>query len=164
MEHVNYIKILITGFGAWISVKLGILGPILLALMGIMIADYITGVAASAKAGIISSKTGMWGIIKKLFYAMEVALGMLADWLILTISKSMGINLPVGTFFGLLISIWLIGNEFTSIIENFIKMGEPVPQFLIYLSKFFKVASEKAGNSLTDKLDNSLNDDNNSSL
>lgn len=164
MEHINYIKILITGFGAWLSVKLGILGPVLLALTGIMILDYITGVAASAKTGSISSKVGMWGIVKKLLYAIEVALGMLADWLILAISNSMGINLPIGTFFGLLVAIWLIGNEFASIIENFIKMGEPVPQFLIYLSKFFKVASEKAGNSLTDKLDNSLNDDNNSSL
>lgn len=164
MEHVNYIKILITTFGAWISVKLGILGPVLLALMAMMVLDYITGVAASAKTGTISSKVGMWGIVKKLLYAIEVALGMLADWLILTISNSMGINLPIGTFFGLLVAIWLIGNEFTSIIENFIKMGEPVPDFLVYLSKFFKTASEKAGNSLTEKLDDSLNQDNEGSL
>ena len=156
MEHINYIKILITGFGAWISVKLGILGPVLIALMIVMVFDYATGIAASAKAGVISSKTGMWGIVKKLFYAMEVALGMLADWLILTISNNMGINLPVGTFFGLLIAIWLIGNEFASIVENLLKMEEPVPKFLIYLSKFFKTASEKVGDSLTDQLENSI--------
>lgn len=154
---MNYIKILTAGFGAWISVKLGILGPILLVLMGFMIADYITGIAASMKLGVISSKIGMWGIIKKLFYIMEVVLGMLSDWLILKISNSMGINLPVGTFFGLLISIWLIGNEFASIVENLLKMEEPVPQFLIYLSKFFKTASEKVGDGLTNQLENSIN-------
>ena len=157
MEKTSYIKLMVSGFFAWLSAKLGILGIVFIVLMGVMVIDYITGIIASAKDGKLESKTGMWGIVKKLLYALEVTIGMFADWLILSIARYIGIDIPIGTFFGLLISIWLIGNELGSIIENFTRMDVGMPPYLITLASFFKVASEKSGSQLVEKVKKQFN-------
>lgn len=111
MDKYNVIKAILSGAVAAISAKLGILGPMLLALTGVMIVDYITGMLASKKENNISSRVGMWGIVKKLLYIVVVGVGMLMDWLILTTAESMGVHIPLATFFGLLVAVWLIINE-----------------------------------------------------
>ncbi|MEG3040828.1 MAG: phage holin family protein [Clostridium sp.] len=156
MDKTNYVKMFIATVGAFLSAKLGILFPILSALMGVMIVDYLTGIIASAKEGKLESKIGMWGIVKKLLYMVEVAIAMLADWVIITVASYIGVNVEVGTFFGLLVAIWLIFNELYSIIENLIRMEVPLPNFIVNLTKYFKVAVEKQGDNLVEQLENSI--------
>lgn len=150
MDKYNVVKAVLSGALAAISAKLGILGPMLLALTGVMIVDYITGMLASKKENNISSRVGMWGIVKKLLYIVVVGVGMLMDWLILTTAESMGVHIPLATFFGLLVAVWLIINELISILENLTRMEIPMPGFLLTVVQHFKVAVESKGDELAD--------------
>ena len=154
MEKVNWIKGIIATIGAFLSAKLGILYIILPFLMLCMLIDYGTGVLASKKEGKISSKVGMWGIIKKLTYGIEVVVALILDWTILNVAGSIGVSVPVNTIFGLLISIWLILNELISILENLIRLDTPMPPFLINTIKGFKVSVENKGDDLSRELEN----------
>lgn len=155
MDKYNVIKAVLSGAVAAISAKLGILGPMLLALTGVMIVDYITGMLASKKENNISSRVGMWGIVKKLLYIVVVGVGMLMDWLILTTAESMGVHIPFATFFGLLVAVWLIINELISILENLTRMEIPMPGFLLTVVQHFKVAVESKGDEQADITDKS---------
>lgn len=153
MEKSNYIKLVISSIGAFISAKLGILFPVLMILMGCMVADYVTGMIKAKYTGQIQSRRGMWGIIKKALYAVVVAVAMVADWVILNVAESLGVVIPVATFFGLLVAIWLIFNELVSILENLIKMDIPLPNFLKRLVSGFKIVVEGQGNKIVDSID-----------
>lgn len=153
MDKYNVVKAVLSGALAAISAKLGILGPMLLALTGVMIVDYITGMLASKKENNISSRVGMWGIVKKLLYIVVVGVGMLMDWLILTTAESMGVHIPLATFFGLLVAVWLIINELISILENLTRMEIPMPGFLLTIVQHFKVAVESKGDEQAGNMD-----------
>lgn len=148
MDKYNTIKLILSGMIAGVSSKLGILGPMLLALTCVMVVDYITGMLASKKENTISSKKGMWGIIKKLMYIIVVGIGMLMDWLILTTADSINVHIPVATFFGMLVAVWLIINELISILENLARLETPMPGFLFELVQHFKIVVEAQGNEL----------------
>ena len=157
MENLTYVKGIIAAVAAFFSAKLGILGPILLALMGVMIVDYLTGMTASKKEGDLNSKKGMWEILKKVTYMVVVGVGMLMDWLILTTAENLGAEIPLQTFFGLLVAIWLIINELISILENLTRIGTPMPNFLIRVVQDFKVTVEKSGDSLANTIEKEHN-------
>lgn len=148
MDKYNAIKFILSGMIAGVSSKLGILGPMLLALTCVMVVDYVTGMLASKKENTISSKKGIWGIIKKLMYIIVVGIGMLMDWLILTTADSINVHIPVATFFGMLVAVWLIINELISILENLARLETPLPGFLLELVQHFKVVVEAQGNEL----------------
>lgn len=151
MEKITGFKGCIAAIGAFLSAKLGMLYIILPVLMLVMIIDYVSGMAAGKKEGKTNSKTGMWGIIKKMFYGVEVVVGMVIDWTIINVASSLGINIQVATFFGLLIAIWLIINELISILENLTRLEVPLPQFVIKVVSNFKVVVEASGDKLADK-------------
>lgn len=150
MDKYNVVKAVLSGSVAAISSRLGILGPMLLALTGVMVVDYFTGMLASKKENNISSKKGIWGIIKKVLYVVVVGVGMLMDWLILTTADSMGVHIPQATFFGVLVAVWLIINELISILENLTRLGTPMPGFLLTIVQHFKVVVESKGDELAD--------------
>lgn len=108
----------------------------------------------------LNSKTGLWGIVKKLLYGVAVAVGMIVDWTILNVAQFMNFDIPMATFFGLLVSIWLIVNELISILENLMRLDVPLPAFLIKVVSNFKIAVENSGEVLADTIDKSgKNDD-----
>lgn len=146
------LKALIVGVGAFLSAKLGILYPILALLLAAMILDYITGILAGAYKKEISSKKGMWGIIKKLCYGIAVAVAMIVDWTVLNVAGEIGINIDKTVFFSLLITIWLIFNELTSILENLVKLDVELPSFLAKIVSKMKVTANEAGNKITDNI------------
>lgn len=153
MDKANYIRAFIASIGAYLSVKLGVLLPVLIMLTVVMVIDYSTGILDAKKRGEINSKTGMWGIVKKLLYGVAVAVGMVVDWTILQVTSTLGFNIPVATFFGLLVAIWLIVNELISILENLTRLEVPLPPFLLKVVQNFKVVVEKSGDTLTEKVD-----------
>lgn len=153
MEKTNYIRAFIASIGAYLSIKLGVLLPVLVMLTVVMVIDYSTGILDAKKCGEINSKTGMWGIVKKLLYGVAVAVGMVVDWTILQVASNLGINIPVGTFFGLLVAIWLIVNELISILENLTRLEVPLPSFLLKVVQNFKVVVEKGGDNLANTVD-----------
>lgn len=157
MEKANLIKATIISIGAFLSAKLGLLYVVIPFLLIAMIGDYITGMLAAKKENNTNSKTGMWGIVKKVMYAVEVAIGITVDWLIINVCSSIGINFPTVTFFGLLVAIWLIINELISILENLTRLEAPMPPFLIKVVSTFKVAVEKSGDTLANTVEDNIN-------
>lgn len=135
--------------GAFLSDKLGILFPVLCALAAMMIVDYTTGMLASKTEAIDhpgdsgygwSSKKGAKGIIKKVGYLCVIAVAMVVDYVIATVSGTLGFTMPVSAFFGLLVAVWYLLNELLSIIENVGRMGADVPEWLL---KYIAVLKDK---------------------
>ena len=121
-------------------------------LMFVMVVDYSTGMIKARYLGEIESRKGMWGVIKKAMYAVVVAVAMVSDWVIINMAERVGINIPLTTFFGLLVAIWLILNECISILENLIKLEVPFPPFLRSLVSRLKIVVEVQGDKGVDSV------------
>ena len=85
-------------------------------LIVMIIADYITGLLKACYTKKLSSKVGVKGIIKKVFYLLLVVVGNIID-----------INLGEQHVFRQLIIFFLISNEGISILENASEMRIPFP-------------------------------------
>lgn len=157
MENLKVVKGIIAGVGAYLSAKLGMLYVVIPLLLICMIVDYVTGMLAAKKEGQTNSKTGMWGIIKKTMYGVEVAVGVVVDWTIINAAEQIGVTVPTVTFFGLLVSIWIIINELISILENLTRLDTPMPAFLVKVVSNFKISIEKNGDKLAEQIGNSDN-------
>lgn len=145
----NTIQGVAAAFLAWLSAKVGLLGPVLLILAGAMVLDYLTGMAASKYEALEhpddpaygwSSKRGAEGILKKFGYLCVIAVAMIVDYIILHVASEAGITLSLKAFFGLLVTVWYILNELLSIIENAGRMGAPVPE---WLAKYVAILKNK---------------------
>ena len=119
-------------------------------LMFVMVVDYSTGMIKARYLGEIESKKGMWGVIKKAMYAVVVSVAMISDWIIINVAERIGVNIPLTTFFGLLVAIWLIVNECISILENLIKLEVPMPNFLKSLVSRLKIVVEGQGDKVVE--------------
>ena len=134
---------------AWISAKLGILAPVLLALMIMMAVDYVTGMLAAKTEAILypddptkgwSSKKGAIGIMKKVGYMCVIAVAVVMDNIIIGAAAKIGYEIPLKAIFGFLVAIWYLLNELLSIIENAGRMGAPVPE---WLTKYIAVLKKR---------------------
>lgn len=115
-------------------------------LCALMLADYTTGMVKSWQKGTLCSRTGVKGIVKKLCYGLAIVAAVGVDYVIITISESLGYNIEISPFFALLCTVWLIINECISILENLIEIGIPMPEFLVRVAKRLKIGVEDIGN------------------
>ncbi|WMJ24369.1 phage holin family protein [Paludicola sp. MB14-C6] len=132
------IKVCLVSVATFISVKLGILGPLLLFLLIAIIVDYISGMVAASVQGKLNSKKGIKGILKKLGYVFAVIVALIADELIIVITAKFGVQLAATATCGLLTTIWLTLNELLSILENIGRMGVPLPKKLKQVIELLK--------------------------
>lgn len=139
-KFILTLQVLFSGIAAWISAKLGILGPVLGILLIMMIIDYLSGMAASKAEALEhpddpqygwSSKRGAKGILKKVGYFCVIAAAMVLDYIILHVAGAIGITISSKAFFALMVAVWYILNELLSIIENAGRMGAYVPEWLM---------------------------------
>lgn len=136
---MNKIKSIIVAFFAALASWLGILAIPVLILVLSNIIDYITGLVASKyREEYISSYKSFRGIAKKICMWLLVAVGALVDWLLIYAGKTVGITVPVAFIVACAVAIWLICNEFISILENIKDIGAPIPPFLQPLVKNVK--------------------------
>ncbi|WP_373325611.1 holin family protein [Sporomusa paucivorans] len=133
MYTASELKIMATGsvFGACFSFAVGGMDAQIWALVGFVIADYVTGIIAAWNTEKISSRIGFKGLFKKLGIFGAIAF---AHWL----DVAMGISM--------LRSMALFGFatvEATSLIENIDRMGygEYIPEFL--RTKLVQIREEK---------------------
>lgn len=139
-RYLTLIQLALAGAIAWLSNKLGILFPMLIVLSMLMIADYITGMAASKKESVDhpndasygwSSAKGAKGILKKVGYMAVIAVAVTLDYLTMIMATHLGFDLPKNTFFSLLTTTWYILNELLSIAENAGRLDADVPKWLM---------------------------------
>ena len=123
----------------WIINKLGLLLPAIILFILLMILDYISGILAAKKEALenedshqygLNSKKGILGIYKKIGYMLTIVVAVCIDYLLFKFSSELGLKYSTNTFFGLVVTIWLIINEILSILENISRMGCELPNFL----------------------------------
>ena len=125
----NIFKTIIAAAAAAAAAYFKLLALPLLVLIVTMATDYITGMISAGLHGEISSKKGISGILKKICYIFGVGVGIIVDYIC---NSSLAIYDKSGgaCFFGVLVTVWLILNEATSILENLNEIGVPLPNFL----------------------------------
>lgn len=150
--NINMIKAACIAIGAFVSDLVGGLGYALVMLAVFMLIDYITGITAAGiekqhdkgdeTKGIASSR-GLKGIVKKCFYIVVIGVAMGLDMLILYYSSIIGITLPISTFFGSLMTLYFVFNEMISILENCVRIGVPVPDWMIQVTNLLMIKIDK---------------------
>lgn len=94
---------------------------LMIALIGLIVMDYISGVIAAAVERKLSSAVGAKGIAKKIFMLLIVAVANIVD-----------INvIGEGHILKSVTVIFYIANECISLIENAGRLGVPVPKKLL---------------------------------
>lgn len=129
----NGIKLILTGAIAAMSAYFGELFIPIAVLCVVMASDYCTGVISAWKNGELSSRTGWYGIVKKVCYMFAVGAGIVVDYICANAISRLHIEVGPIHCFGLLVTIWLILNELLSILENLDEIGVPLPAFLKFI-------------------------------
>lgn len=103
----------------------------IIVLICFMALDYATGICAAWVNGVLNSKIGVLGIIKKVCYLVVICVAMGVDYLIYTGLAQAGIHIALSYLVGMIVTIWLIINEMISILENTAKIsGKSAPPML----------------------------------
>ncbi len=118
MNKFNFVRLIFAFGGFCLNILLGSNGKELSALMLLMIVDYITGLMCGFHNKNLSSSIGFNGILKKIAILCLIMVAGIVD---IVIGASVA---KAATIF------FYIGNEGLSIIENSVKLGLPVPDFV----------------------------------
>lgn len=133
----------VTGVIAYLA---GCLNELVIILVILMILDYATGVIAAYFKKELSSWRGLRGILKKFSFMLLVTLGFLLDFVIsYLMQEKAGTAFSTGGIFGIATTLWLIGTEGMSIIENLGVIGVPIPKFLKPAFSKLKNQAEEVG-------------------
>ena len=126
------VKAAIVGiFGAF-GAAFGWLGWLVLAWIGCMVVDYISGSSAAMKAGQWSSAKARGGIWHKAGMIVVVIVAAVADNVLsLVVDSIPGIPIEYTVLLLPMVLVWYILTELGSILENAAAMGSDVPPFLI---------------------------------
>ena len=117
----NIFKSIMAGVCTVISFLFGDMEGLMVALVALIILDYISGVIAAAVEKRLSSEVGAKGIAKKIFMLLIVALANIVD-----------INvIGDGHVLKTVTVVFYICNECISLIENAGRIGVPVPKKLL---------------------------------
>ena len=131
------------GFLALCSIVVGFMAnsisiPMIILLV-LMILDYILGITAAVKTEKKFDKSiALWGIVKKIGYAVVILFAIFIDLLLSQGISELNWNLPYKPLFTIVTTIYFCGLEFFSGCGHLITIGVPVPKFLIKFSNFLK--------------------------
>ena len=130
-ENVFTIKAAIVAFFTTLGAFFGWRGIMLLAWLGVMILDYITGTAAACKDGKWSSKIARQGLWHKGGMIIVILVAALADVVMVVIAEKIPIGIEWPGLIMPIVLAWYIVTEMGSILENALKLGAPVPAWLV---------------------------------
>lgn len=130
MENVVYIKnavlAALAALGTFVANALGGWDAALQVLIGLMAADYVTGLivagvfkrSGKSETGALESRAGFKGIVRKCTILMLVWVAAMLD------------RLTGAAYIRTAVCLFFIGNEGLSILENTALMGVPYPAFV----------------------------------
>lgn len=130
MENVVYIKnavlAALAALGTFVANALGGWDAALQVLIGLMAADYVTGLivagvfkrSGKSETGALESRAGFKGIVRKCTILMLVWVATMLD------------RLTGAAYIRTAVCLFFIGNEGLSILENTALMGVPYPAFI----------------------------------
>ena len=117
---VDVLRIAAAGIGGIATYIWGPWDALIIALVAMVIIDYITGVIKAAVQGKLSSAVGFRGLLKKVAIFLLVAVGVMVDRVIPATNEAVR---SAVIFFS-------IANEGLSILENAGELGLPLPAAL----------------------------------
>lgn len=147
-NYFTELKFGIAAFFTAVSALLGWQGIMALVWVIAMAIDYITGTAAAFKAGQWSSAIARQGLWHKGSMIVVVIVAAIADGVMAIICDHIPIGIAWTSIVLPLVLAWYIVTELGSILENAVKMGASVPQWLIHLLKIGLKAIDEAGEKL----------------
>lgn len=110
-----------------------------------MALDYITGTMAACRAGEWNSRTAREGLWHKGGMIVVVLVAAMADGILAVICANLPIDMTWPVLVLPLVLAWYIITELGSILENAVKMGAAVPEWLVKLLKASLQAVNGAG-------------------
>jgi len=119
MEILSKVKFVLAVVGGLVTSALGGWDLALRVLIGFVVADYVTGLAAAWYECKLNSDVGLRGVAKKILLFVPVALG---HWLDQIVGGEVLRSLAVWFY---------LANEGLSIIESLGRMGIPIPEVLL---------------------------------
>jgi len=128
-------KAILAVFGIGAAYLFGGWDKLIIALVIFVAADYISGIAAAAYHGKLSSSVGLKGIAKKVFIFIVVALGHVVD-------QTLG---NTNTLIRDAVIYFYLANELLSILENGGKLGAPIPPVITQAIEVLKGKSGSKG-------------------
>lgn len=148
-ETVITAKAFIAAFFAAIGTFLGWKGIMAVAWIVLMAMDWITGTAAARKNGTWKSSAARDGVWHKAGSVIVILLAFIADFIMgIMLPHIPMLNISWPEFLAPVVLAWYIVTELGSILENAVKLGAPVPSWIV---KIFD-ATLKMANNVGDKL------------
>ena len=144
-EKLMTIKAAIAAFFTAMAAFLGWQGVMALVWVIAMAIDYITGTAAAMKRGEWCSAIARQGLWHKGGMIVVVIVSFIADCIMAVICEHLPIGIAWTSIVLPLVLAWYIVTELGSILENAVKMGAAVPEWLIKLLKISVNAIDKIG-------------------
>ncbi len=140
MEKLKAIFIVISStIFSW----LGVLALPVTLLLGLNIADYITGFAAAPYRDTTSERPvksykSIRGIYKKVCMYLLIWIGWIVDTMLSSTLAQANFEMQWPPVFAIVITCWLIFNEIISLLENIDDIGAPIPPFLMPIMQMIR--------------------------
>ena len=129
-----------TALGAFLGWK----GVMLLAWVAVMALDYLSGTLAACREGQWSSAVARQGLWHKGGMILVVTVAAIADAVMVMIVEYVPIGLQWPGILLPLVLAWYILTELGSILENAVRMGANVPDWLVKMLKASVELTDKA--------------------
>lgn len=150
-ETVITAKAFIAAFFAAIGTFLGWKGIMAVAWLLLMAMDWITGTAAARKNGTWKSSTARDGAWHKAGSVIVILLAFIADFIMAIMLPHIPmLNIQWPEFLAPLVLAWYIVTELGSILENAIKLGAPVPSWIVKIFDATLKMADNVGDKLMD--------------
>ena len=120
MRWDTIVKSVSGAIGAVVGFMFGEINGLFIAIIALMVLDYITGILCAIVSKTLSSEVGFRGLVKKFIILIVIAVGHLVDAYV------------IGTGSAVMSAVMLFftANEGISILENAAILGLPIPQKL----------------------------------
>ena len=150
-ETVITAKAFIAAFFAAIGTFLGWKGIMAVARLVLMAMDWITGTAAARKNGTWKSSTARDGAWHKAGSVIVILLAFIADFIMgIMLPHIPMLNISWPEFLAPVVLAWYIVTELGSILENAVKLGAPVPSWIVKIFDATLKMADNVGDKLID--------------
>lgn len=117
-EFWNVIQMVFAAIGGWLGWFLGGCDGLLIALVGFVVIDYVTGVMCAVSDKKLSSEVGFKGICRKVLIFLLVGIANILDVQVI----------GTGSVLRTAVIFFYLSNEGVSLLENAAHLGLPVPE------------------------------------